>query len=103
MTYVVAPRRRYYKRYKVDGFVTLVDSAAQKHLFVLRDLSSRGMGIASNALVNIKDVVKVIVDYVPGFNISISQNARIIWCEKTDDKFWRAGLDFGMAHLVELE
>ncbi|MBU0693758.1 MAG: PilZ domain-containing protein [Candidatus Omnitrophica bacterium] len=87
--------RRSYKRFKVDtGGRLIVDKEIEKPLIV-RDLSSRGVGVVANYPFEIDKKITIDME-TPFFHDTVRREARVIWCKKIEEDLWRAGLDFGM-------
>jgi len=95
------PNRRAYTRFKLDTAVTIIANTGQASPTVLRELSARGIGIVSNRMLNINEMVTVVVDNscLPQ---PINRQAKVVWCRQIDNNLWRTGLDFGMDNLLNI-
>lgn len=98
--YKPTPRRRSYERFMVNNWATLVDKEAEQKV-LLKDLSCRGVGLVSNSALEPNKKVGISLN-PPIFDNPVYKEARVIWCNKVNDKVWRAGLDFGLDNLLEL-
>jgi len=80
----------------------LVTRDGREKRVILRDLSSRGVGIAGNYSLDVGEEVAVTIQARFFFDQPIYRQAKVIWCQKIDDNFWQAGLDFGLDNKIDL-
>ena len=94
--------RRDYQRFMVNGSASLVIVNEVKIPLILKDLSSRGVSVVGDYPFQINQTVTVII-YAPLFiDTPTLKQARTVWCKKTDENLWEAGLDFGMDSLIRI-
>ncbi|MCF7885954.1 MAG: PilZ domain-containing protein [Candidatus Marinimicrobia bacterium] len=90
-------KNRKYKRWHISKSLRIVDSKSNQSLGSIRNISSKGMGIiCKEPLTPDKNFnLKIVLtgdDFTEEKDIEIE--ARTIWCQKTENKHYLAGLKF---------
>ena len=85
--------RRFYDRYRADASATLTSNKNVNEEVILRDLSVGGAGVICAHPLKIYKEVAITVQR-PFFNKPVFSKAKVIWCKKFDDNYWRLGLKF---------
>lgn len=94
--------RRDYKRFTVSGSAILVMIEGDRLPLILKDLSIRGISVAGDYPFQINEIVTVIVSVPLFLDAPALKQARTVWCKKTGNTSWEAGLDFGMGSLLTI-
>lgn len=97
-----SPSRRAYERYKLDDSATLIFEKKLEKSSILRDLSSRGVGLVCDLPLKVNDRLEIIIRSSI-FGSPLRKNASVIWCNKVENNLYRAGLDFGLDNKIEFK
>jgi hypothetical protein len=85
--------RRQEERFVVEGEATVIINSTTKKTYLLKNLSSVGVGIIGSQPLRIGDKVDVIV-LNPFLKNSVYEGASVRWGSMVDDKLWAGGVAF---------
>lgn len=100
--YVPVAHRRSYQRFVADTKATLILGGDSREPLVLRDVSARGAGVASNMPLMVNLNVGIIMNLPKFFKQPVYRNAKVVWCRQMGNGQWQAGLDFGLDNIMNL-
>jgi len=94
---------RLFPRYIIEcpALITITNTSEQAVVVVVKDICPRGAGIFCNRPLDIYEEVELEMNGF--FDKRIQKKARVVWCREVSKGFWRAGLDFRLDNLLELD
>ncbi|MDD5669247.1 MAG: PilZ domain-containing protein [Candidatus Omnitrophica bacterium] len=84
--------RRLFRRIIADETALLYSEGKEEKLVMVRDISVTGIGIENNFPLAVGEECKIFIQSAI-LRESIKKKTRVVWCKKTEDNVWQAGLE----------
>ncbi|MFH1767788.1 MAG: PilZ domain-containing protein [Candidatus Omnitrophota bacterium] len=91
--------RRSCARYKIETSAKVVGNGQEEKPLILKDISSRGVGVFSGYSFTPNAKIKIIFTN-PFSQETLCRIVRVAWAREVNDDCWEAGLDFGIDNII---
>jgi hypothetical protein len=89
----IPSNRRQCERLKVEGEGTLIINNNIEKTYQLKDLSSKGLCIIGDHMIQMDASVDIVIAS-PFLRNSVYKNVRVAWNKKLDQDLWEGGIEF---------